>query len=437
MLDLTYKSYRTIAKVAQRPPLGWNSWDVFGTNVTEAEVLAQAEVMATRLKPSGYEYLVIDLGWYAPGSTAVHEAYKRPEPHQLIDPWGRLIPDPQRFPSAANGAGFKPLADRLHAMGLKFGIHVMRGIPIQAVHANAPILGSTRHAQEIMKYQDRCVFYDGHYAVDMERDGALAYYQSVLALYAAWGVDFVKADDTTSWPQHYDEVHAFRYALDTCGRPMVLSLSPGACGYMERGFVNHTGDMFRISGDLWDTWPALKAMFPTCRSWKGHTGPGRWADCDMLPLGVINVRGEAGDGERRDRFSAAERRTMVTLWAMFRSPLMIGSDLTRIDTETLALLTHPELLEINQTSTGNDEIQHDAEHSVWSAHSTDGAHCWLALFNLSESTRPVQVDLGAHGLAAFTQATAVWPSTPVAVSAGRLSQEVAAHAVGLIRLQRR
>jgi len=434
MLDLSYKSYRVVHKHARTPPLGWNSWDVFGTNATEAEVRAQARVMAERLKSHGYEYVVVDLGWYAPGSSAVHEVYKRPEPHQLIDAWGRLIPDPARFPSSSDGRGFKPLADEIHALGLKFGIHVMRGIPIQAVAANTPILGAETRAQDIMKYQDRCVFYDGHYAVDMERVGALEYYRSVLALYAQWGVDFIKADDMTSWPQHYDEVHAFRYALDHCGRAMVLSLSPGACGYMERGFVNHTADMFRISGDLWDNWNALKAMFPTCRSWKGHTGPGRWADCDMLPLGLINIRGEAGDGERRDQFTSAERRTMMTLWSMFRSPLMIGSDLTRIDPETLSLVTHPELLRINQGSVENDEISHSAGHSVWRACSADHATTWIALFNLDEAPKTLRTPLGQHGTLRPATITDIWTGSAVSAAGGILEITVAPHDVSLLRL---
>lgn len=434
MTDRRFADYRDIVKQAQRPPLGWNSWDVFGVDVTEAEVLATARAMAERLKPHGYDTVVIDLGWYAPGLTCIGRQYNRPDPHQLIDEWGRLIPDPARFPSSAGGKGLKPLADRLHGMGLKLGIHVMRGIAIQAVQANTPIKGSDRRARDIMRYHDRCVFYDGMYSVDVSRDGALAYYQSVLDLYAAWGIDYIKADDMTSYPQHYDEVLAFRWALDQCGRPITLSLSPGAISFFDRSYANHVGDAFRISGDLWDQWKDLEHMFGLCRTWQGHTGPGRWADCDMIPIGIINVRGEHGDGERRDRFTPGERRTLLSLWSIFRSPLMLGCDLTRLDDETAALVTNPAMLRCNQTSVGNREVASGPGFSAWTAQDpADGAR-WIALFNTSEVQAWLEVPLKALGMAAGCQATDVWSGASRRVDRDVYAAEVEPHGVSFARL---
>lgn len=435
-VDRAFAEYRPITKNAMTPPLGWNSWDVFGSNVTEAEVRAGAVVMAERLLPAGYDTLVIDIAWYAPGSTAIGEQYKRPDPHQLIDQWGRLVPDPERFPSSAGGQGFKPLAAWVHSLGLKLGIHVMRGIAIQAVEADTPILGSDRRARSIIKTEDRCVFYDGMYAVDMGRDGAMAYYQSVLDLYASWDIDFIKADDMTTWPQHYDEVKAFRHALDRSGRRMTLSLSPGACGYMERSFVNHAADMFRITGDLWDTWDALKNTFGACRTWKGHTGPGRWADCDMIPIGTINVRGEAGSGERRDRFTPAERRTMLSLWSIFRSPLMLGCDLPRMDAETHALVTNPHMLRCNQASVGNDEVLHGPDVSVWTAADPASGDRWVAMFNLADQARTLSVEADRIGAAAGWTATDVWTGGRRALQGTSVSVEIEAHGVWFARCSR-
>lgn len=388
-----FRAWREIRKLARKPPLGWNSWDVYGVDVTEEEVLAQAEVLADRFLSHGYDTLVIDLGWYAPDSTADNKQYQRANPHQIIDEWGRFVPCPKRFPSSAGGEGFRPLAQKLHALGLKLGIHVLRGIPIQAVWANTPVKGAGGvRARDIAVPEIRCVFYDGLYGLDLSRLGALDYYRSIFELYAAWEIDFIKADDMTSYPQHYDEVKAFRWALDHCGRPMVLSLSPGAISYHDRSHAAHHGDMYRISGDFWDEWTALKRMFEKCRLFQGHTGPGSWADCDMIPLGRINVRAESPGGARQSRFTPDEARTLITLWSIFRSPLMLGMDLTDLDSETLSLLTNRRMLELNQSSTGNHEIHYSETHSLWRAESPHRAEIYAALFNLAETAQAFSLD---------------------------------------------
>jgi hypothetical protein len=125
--------------------MGWNSWDCYGASVTEEEVLGNAEYMAEHLLLFGWEYIVVELQWYEPGANS--SAYRPFVPLEM-DAYSRLIPAPYRFPSTANGQGFKPLADRIHALGLKFGIHILRGIPRQAVHQNTPIF--TRDEQVTM-----------------------------------------------------------------------------------------------------------------------------------------------------------------------------------------------------------------------------------------------------------------------------------------------
>lgn len=431
--EIDFKAWREIPKQAQRPPMGWNSWDVYGVDVTEAEVLAVADVMAAKLLPAGYDTVVIDLGWYAPGSTAIGKHYQRANPHQLIDQWGRFLPCPDRFPSARDGKGFKPLADAIHAKGLKFGIHVLRGIPIQAVWENTPIKGTSLHARDIAVPEIRCVFYDGLYGTDCNRPGALEYYRSIFELYAKWGVDFIKADDMTSYPQHYDEVKAFRWALDHCERPMVLSLSPGAVSYFDRSHAAHHGDMYRISGDFWDNWNSLKAMFEKCRMFQGHTGPGHWADCDMIPLGKINVRAETEGGARQSNFTTTEAQTLLSLWAIFRSPLMLGMDLTALDDDLLAMLTNPELIRINQHSVGNREVRFDATSSLWRAESADGESVYAALFNLTDDDQalPISIDeIAAPG----TNPIDIWSGEKIArPSSNTLSLEVPAHGVRLLK----
>ncbi len=382
---------------ATRPPMGWNSWDVFGTSVTEAEVQAAADYMSEHLKPFGYEYIVLDLGWYAPESTAVGHQYKRARPHQLIDEWGRLVPAPNRFPRCAGG--FKPLADYVHERGLKFGIHVMRGIPNQAVEKNTPIRGTRWRAQDIARRWDRCVFYDGMSSLQTAHPGTLAYYASVLELYAQWGVDFIKADDMSRYPraQHMEEFILFRRALESCGRDIVLSMSPGGgTSVMDRGVVTHFADMFRISGDLWDQWEDVKNMFGRCQVWNPYRVEYNWPDCDMLPVGVINIRGENGDGVRHSRLTLDEQQTMMTLWCIFRSPLMLGCDLTQLDESTRQLISNPRVLAVNQEGQRPTQLL-DAQGIVaWESHDPTGQVRYLAVFNTTDSA--VHMDLHATQL---------------------------------------
>ena len=117
--------------IAQYPPMGWNSWDCWGPSVTEEITKKNAEYMARHLKPYGWEYVVVDIQWSQP--TALSHDYVPFAPLNM-DGWGRLMPAENRFPSAAGGKGFKPLADYIHSLGLKFGIHIMRGLPRLAAH---------------------------------------------------------------------------------------------------------------------------------------------------------------------------------------------------------------------------------------------------------------------------------------------------------------
>ena len=427
---INYWDYRDIRKVARRPPMGWNSRNSHGTTVTEADVKTVADYMAAHLLPFGYEYIIIDMGWYAAGSDG--EAAREAFPRQSIDAHGRLLPDPTRFPSAGNG-GFKPLADYVHSRGLKFGLHVMRGIPIQAVQRNAPVLGSNVRARDIMKFEDRCAFYEGMYAVDMHCSGALEYYQSLFSLYNRWGVDFIKADDMVGRTQHFEEVKAFRYNLDQSRRPMILSLAPGPCDYRERSFVSQYADAFRISGDLEDDWTALRGMFALCRQWQGQTGPGHWGDCDLMPLGILRG-GASGGGERQTRLTPEEQRTLVTLWSIFRSPLMLGMDVTRLDPFALSLITNRRVLQVNQESIANEESWFDATASIWTACAADRHERYLAFFNLGDAPRVLQIDLERFGIGGPCAVADLWSGEPQTIVSGRLEALVEPHACRLLAL---
>jgi alpha-galactosidase len=367
--------------LAVTPPMGWNSFDCYGTTVQEDEVKANALYMATHLKSYGWEYIIVDILWYE--ADARTGGY-RPEAVLNIDGYSRVIPDPKRFPSSQDGQGFKPLADYIHALGLKFGIHIMRGIPRQAVRANSPVFGSKYRAAEIADQESICPWNADMFGLDMRKPGAQAYYDSIIALYASWEIDFLKADDI-NWPYREAEITAIASAIEKSRRSIVLSLSPGSA-QSEPDRIDHLQnhcELSRISDDFWDRWIDLKNQFELCHRWSAYQVKGYWPDADMLPLGRIDIRGERGP-DRQSRFSRDEQYTLMTLWSISRSPLMMGGNLPDLDDFTLALLTNEEVLTINQKSTWSHQFSRQQDKVVWVADAPVGGEKYLALFNLSD-----------------------------------------------------
>lgn len=355
------------------PPLGWNSWDIFGTTVTEDQIKDQADAMAKHLLPSGYKYLTVDIQWYEPESQT--HAYN-PKATLTMDEYGRLTPGLKKFPSAANGKGFKPLADYVHSKGLKFGIHIMRGIPKQAVEKNLPVFGTNVKAQDIAIKSSTCAWNPDMYGVDDTKPEGQAYYNSIVQMYADWGVDFIKCDDIS---RPYDkiqqaEIEALRKAIDKTGRPIVLSLSPGATPVDKGAHVKDYANMWRITDDFWDQWGLLYAMFERLDVWTPFRGPGHFPDADMLPLGII-------DFNRPTKFTKDEQYTLMSLWAIGRSPLIFGGDMTKLDDLTKELLTNPEMLKVNQESTNNRQLYNDKNLIVWTADVPNSNDKYVALFN--------------------------------------------------------
>ena len=365
---------------APTPPMGWNSWDCFGTTLTEAQARAQADAMSARLKPFGWRSFTVDIQWYEPAARG--HVYKESAP-LAMDEFSRLLPAPQKFPSATNGAGFRPLADYVHSRGLQFGIHIMRGIPRQAVKRNTPILGATARAADIALTNHTCAWNPDMYGVDMSRPGAQVYYDSLFALYASWGVDFVKVDDIA---RDYDdvqkaEIEAIRRAIDKSGRPMVLSLSPGDTPLQRGEHVMRHANMWRVSDDFWDRWQPLYEMFVRLEKWTPYRREGAWPDADMLPFGIVEFN-------RPTRFTKDEQTLCMTLWCIAKSPLILGGDMTKLDPFTLGLLTNPEVLAVNQSSTDNRQLRREDDLVVWTARAPGSRDKYVALFNAQGNSLP-------------------------------------------------
>jgi len=372
---------------ADRPPMGWNSWDCFATTVTEEQTKAHADIMAEKLARFGYDIVTVDIQWYEPNATGFDY---RPGAKLDMDEFGRLIPAANKFPSAVEGRGFKPLADYVHAKGLKLGVHFMRGIPRQAVAAKTPVKGTSVTAADIADVKSMCSWNSDMYGVDLTKPGAQEYYNSLFEQFAAWGIDFIKIDDLSE-PYHQAEIEAIRRAIDRTGRPIVFSTSPGPTPVAEGAHVSSHANMWRISGDFWDSWPALVEQFARLRDWTPFRGPGHFPDADMLPLGTISM------GKRQTNFTPDEQVTLLSLWSIARSPLILGADLTKLDAATLARITNEEVIAVDQFSTHNRELfQRDGFYG-WAADIPGTEDQYLALFN----TRPKPGDLDP-ARAAFT-----------------------------------
>ncbi len=393
---------------AALPPMGWNSWDCYGASVTEEEVRGNAEYMAEHLKDFGWDYVVVDIQWYEPGANSSH--YRQFVPLEM-DEYSRLLPAVNRFPSAANGQGFKPLADYVHSLGLKFGIHIMRGIPRQAAHADTQLLGTPATARSIAHPNSICPWNTDMYGVDASKDGAQQYYNSLFDLYASWGVDFVKVDDIAAsrlYGIHLDEIKLIRHAIEQSGRPMVLSLSPGPAPLEHAEELNELANMWRMTDDYWDLWHLLHEMFERCEKWAPHVAEGAWPDCDMLPLGHLGIRSVDGGGsDRWTRFTRDEQVTMMSLWAIFRSPLMFGGELRDNDEWTLSLLTNEEVLALHRSGRGARQLYRDEERIAWTSEDEAGAR-YVALFNAGEHSDTVTVTLAQLGLNEAPQVRNLW-----------------------------
>lgn len=412
---------------AATPPMGWNSWDSYGASVREDEVKANADYLAANLKPYGWEYVVVDIQWSEP--TASSMVYHNFAP-LCMDDYSRLIPATNRFPSAADGQGFKPLGDYIHGLGLKFGIHIMRGIPRQAVYQNTAIKGTDLRARDIA-LNNICLWNPDMYGVDVSQAAGQRYYDSLFELYASWGVDFIKVDDICDSRFNHDafkaEIQAIHDAIAKTGRAIVLSLSPGPAALKNGTFFQNTANMWRVTDDFWDNWDSLRTMFDRAAEWSPFVQPGNWPDCDMLPLGHLRVRADEGaNDDNWTHFTPAEQYLLMSLWTISRSPLMYGGTLPDLDDFTKGLLTNRGVLQMHHEVVERREVYRDPAWIVWRANSATASY--LAFFNISEQTRDLPTAL--KHLATTEQAQDLWRNQPVD---WQQTQSIATHGVLLVQ----
>lgn len=396
----------TFRKWALTPPMGWNSWDCYYSSVTEKEVMQNAHyIVDNDLLKHGWEYIVVDIRWYCNHPSLGGGNYnQRGTQDYVLDPYGRYLPSPTRFPSCmVDGVnqGFKALADSLHRMGLKFGIHLMRGVPKSVVSGGYKLKGSeaTPWRQVYNGTTSPCTWLKDNLLVQNNEFGQL-YYNSIMDLYASWGVDFLKIDDL-SRPFYTDELRMIRRAIDQTGRPMVLSISPGKTQYSYAQQCLENANMWRMMDDLWDNWSSVDAVFNEANVWSQYSRPGNFADCDMLPLGQIAMTiadpGYTGaQAGRWTQLTQNEQRSMMTLWGICHSPLFFGGEMTKNDAFTLSLLNNDEYHQMHKYGTNAHQVSYDEDkgHLAWTSQDPATGNRYLALFQ-RDNTRWV---VGAKAL---------------------------------------
>ena len=429
------------AQVAQTPPMGWNSYNCFGSAVHEDEVKANADYVAQHLKQFGWQYIVVDFLWSydnPPGSNIGNPFQKQLQdgsyvPWLTMDKWGRLMPQPNKFPSAFGGKGFKPLSDYVHSVGLKFGIHVMRGIPRQAVWAKSPVLGTNGiTADMVADTTSTCPWMNQMYGLDMSKPGAQEYLNSILELYKDWDVDFIKVDDIAR-PYHKAEIEGYKKAIENSGRPMVLSISPGETPLADSVHVKEHANMWRMADDFWDNWEMILHMFNYAKSWEGIGGPGHWPDCDMLQIGKLSKRGPVGP-ERYSRFTEDELYTHINFWCIYRSPLMIGGNLPENRDLELKLFSNDEVLAVDQQGESPRQLYKKDGSMVWASHVAGSKDWYVGLFNIADDTHDVSVDFSSLGLKGKIKVRDLWKKADIGVFKKKYAQKINLHGSVLLRL---
>ncbi|MBQ3080691.1 MAG: glycoside hydrolase family 27 protein [Clostridia bacterium] len=414
---------------ALTPPMGWNSWDSYGASVNEKQLLENAKVMRDQLLPFGYEYVVCDIQWSEPtaDSTEYH-----PFARLTMDTYGRLLPAYNRFPS-----GFQEIAETIHNMGLKFGIHIMRGIPRQAVYSDFPIKGTRYTAREIVLPFRECRWNTDMYALNPAHPGAQAYYDSIFELYSEWGVDYIKADDilrtdydpNNSYAARAD-IEMIRSAIDKTGREMVLSLSPGPAKTDSAWHLSKHANMWRITDDLWDEWPLVHNMFDRMEAWQAYVKPGCWPDADMLPLGTLRM----WKGGIPSNLSKDEQITLMSLWCIFRAPLMMGGELTRLDAFTKSILTNREILSLTKSEHAARQVERTDAYAVWTNLDTEGNPV-AALFNTSDRLIRISVPFADITESPVLSLTDLWTGDDIPFAENAISFEIRPHASRVVRLK--
>jgi alpha-galactosidase len=370
------------------PPLGWNSWTNYGGRINEKAVVANAETMAARYKKSGFNYVVLDGGWHA--SPQIQDI-------DNVDQYGQIT-NKVKFPN-----GIPYLAQQVHKLGLKFGIHIMRGVSRIGYRNNIPVFGTNYKVRDITDTTSICSWSNDNYGINMSKPGAQEYYDSFIGQLISWGVDFIKIDDIT---EHPDEILAVRAAIKKTGKEVVLSLSPGDNSKVNHLQAYNVADMVRVTPDIWDNQKGIDQAFTSWKKWSVVSDCNFWIDMDMIPFGHICLsnpdpnylladRKKEGGEKERERmslFTTDQKYTFITLRALCASPLMMGGDLPTSDEFSFELLTNKEMLACNQNGVTGKLVYSKDSTEIWKTlNKSKPNEGWIGIFNRTNHNQSIQL----------------------------------------------
>jgi hypothetical protein len=413
--------------------MGWNTSGSYNVGGESEEMVKRGvdAMVASGLRAAGYEYVLIDYGWYL--KSANLQSLNNPNTTNQCDAFGRLIPFPDRFPSSVGGKGFKPLSDYIHGKDMKFGLHLMRGLYRGAYDANLPIKGTTFRARDIADTESKCGWSTLTYGLNMDHPGAQVYLDSLFELFGEWDVDFLRIDDLIS-PYHAAEIEGYNKARIRAGRPIVISGSPGdETPLVRASHLRENMEMFRITKDQWDKWSDILVQFDRAPQWAPHSGQGSWADLDALPFGQIFDMIKA-QKPIPCRLSKDETRTSMTLHCIARSPLVFYADPLCLDDFTRDILTNADALDANRNGSEQREFAADAEIRRWVSSKAGTKDKFLALFNLTSEPHVVRQSLVELGVPARCRVRDIWEKTDLVSDGETLVVTIAGHGVGFYRL---
>ncbi len=397
------------------PPMGWSSWSFIRKNPTEASIKAQAQAMHdSGLSDHGFLYVNIDDFYYL-------------NPKTTVDANGRWAVDSTRFPS-----GMASLANFVHGLGLKFGMYVTPGIPVAAVAQNTPVLGTQNHAADIAdttKTEKNYNVAGSMYYIDYSKPGAQEFIDSWATLLASYGVDYLKIDGVGS--ADIPDVQAWSKALKSSGRTIHLELSnslPIADATTWASLANG----WRVSGDIecycsttsypLTSWAKASSRFALAASWQPYSAPDARNDLDSLELG----------NGTNDGLTIDERQTVMSLWALAASPLILGSDLTSLDPGDLPLMTNDEVIAVNQSGVAAKQAKAGTLQE-WIAKEPDGSFV-VGLFNLTAANAPMTVSWSDLGITGSARVRDLWARMDLGSQPGSYQAIVHTHGVALLQI---
>jgi hypothetical protein len=399
--------------IADMPYMGWSSWSCFQKNFDEQKIIAQVDVMADKLKKYGFTYINIDAGWHN---------------DKDFDEHGRRLPDAKKFPQ-----GIQHLADYVHSKGLKLGLYIEPGMPVEAYNQNGVVLGTDIHIAGFTDATQQANTLDRNfYRIDFKKPGAKQWVDSSADLLTSWGVDFIKCDfvgpNTHKKVDSSEDVKLWYLALQR-HRPVWFELSNNLL-IENAEFYRQYSNGWRIDNDVEkyrsDTvtdWPHVLRRFKDAPAWAKFAGKGGWNDLDSLEIGCGAKTGLTFD----------ERRTTMTLWCICCAPLYLGVDLTKLVDEDWPIISNTEAIEIDQAGVAAIPISQETPQQVWRAKNADGSFT-VALFNLADEEAPAKVAFSDLGLTGPGKVRDLWEHSDVADSVDQFSTSLQPHACRLLRI---